>query len=570
MTTVGAGAAPKTQPGPKRLAITIAGAVSLGSYEAGVMWEVLDAIAQHNLDPQTRSEDRIIVDVVTGASAGGMTGIILAQKLMYEGHTFADPYENPLYNCWVKRISLKELQNVGAGEPATHSLLSSDLIVRISEEALMARYAAGVPPPRVPHPAIDPNSPFRVGVALTNLDGVDYEYKVQPHGVFGYRQFVDQRSRKINPLDAQHDTRSFWEPLREAAVACGAFPFAFRPQQFARSAKHEHDDFPKENLVKWPSDPRDFTYTDGGVLQNQPLGMAKNLVDQQDEHLDQERRFYLFVSPHEKDPGTPSAFRAANADYLHFAAQLVETVVGQAGFRDWIRADSMNQLVNLMDLRAEGLCKGIVDGNVEVNALRRTADSILSLLFPVDTELCAPGAKTSESRIQAQQRIEKQYASELRSLAGIPGAASAFRDSMLAFETAAGLGARDTMQIYGITSTSRELAGASLQAFLGFFDMEYRQHDYDVGRTKAQKTLQQLRNGLGPIRYQPSPIRKLDSKLAGISYKDVKEPIKRSFRSHLVKRVGNMILEHRRPKFLWRPLAWLAEFLTWIVLHLIK
>jgi hypothetical protein len=33
---------------PKRLAITIAGAVSLGSYEAGVLYEVLDAIHQHN------------------------------------------------------------------------------------------------------------------------------------------------------------------------------------------------------------------------------------------------------------------------------------------------------------------------------------------------------------------------------------------------------------------------------------------------------------------------------------------------------------------------------------------
>jgi hypothetical protein len=29
---------------PKRLAITIAGAVSLGGYEAGVLFEVLDAI----------------------------------------------------------------------------------------------------------------------------------------------------------------------------------------------------------------------------------------------------------------------------------------------------------------------------------------------------------------------------------------------------------------------------------------------------------------------------------------------------------------------------------------------
>jgi hypothetical protein len=205
-----------------------------------------------------------------------------------------------------------------------------------------------------------------------------------------------------------------------------------------------------------------------------------------------------------------------------------------------------------------------------VTALQATANSILSLLFPANTAIRAPGAKVTEDRPKAEQRLELQYASEVQSLSHIPGASHAFRDSMLAFETAAGLGARDAMQIYGITSTSEKLAGSGLQAFLGFFDMEYRQHDYDVGRTKAQKTLQQLQNGLGPIRFKPSPIRKLDPKLAGISYADVKEPIKRSFRSHLVKRVGNMILEHRRPKFLWYPLAWLAQFTTWIVLHLIQ
>lgn len=38
---------------PKRLAITIAGAVSLGSYEAGVLWEVLEAVRQHNQDERS-------------------------------------------------------------------------------------------------------------------------------------------------------------------------------------------------------------------------------------------------------------------------------------------------------------------------------------------------------------------------------------------------------------------------------------------------------------------------------------------------------------------------------------
>ena len=63
----------------KKLAITISGAVSLGSYEAGVLYEVITAIGQHNQDPHTSEDERIYIDVLTGASAGGMTAAIAAQ-----------------------------------------------------------------------------------------------------------------------------------------------------------------------------------------------------------------------------------------------------------------------------------------------------------------------------------------------------------------------------------------------------------------------------------------------------------------------------------------------------------
>src|SRR5580698_9037844 len=105
---------------PKKLAITIAGAVSLGSYEAGVLFEVLDAIHQHNSSPATTSDEQIQIDVLTGASAGGMTAIIMAQKLLYNANEFAGPYNNPLYNTWVKRITLEGLQETGKDEPALH------------------------------------------------------------------------------------------------------------------------------------------------------------------------------------------------------------------------------------------------------------------------------------------------------------------------------------------------------------------------------------------------------------------------------------------------------------------
>src|SRR5579871_6696640 len=125
---------------PKKLAVTIAGAVSLGSYEAGVLWEVLDAIRQHNQNPKTLSDDKIIIDVITGASAGGMTAAILAQKLLYSAEEFKSPYDNPLYYAWVERISLDGLQHTGPREKALQSVFSSDLITAISTELIMKRY----------------------------------------------------------------------------------------------------------------------------------------------------------------------------------------------------------------------------------------------------------------------------------------------------------------------------------------------------------------------------------------------------------------------------------------------
>ena len=121
---------------PKRLAITIAGAVSLGSYEAGVLYEVLDAIHQHNTASGVTDDEKILIDVMTGASAGAMTAAIVAQKMLYSADEFRDPYDNPLYNVWVKRINLKGLLETGNAatgevEPALHSLFSSKMVEKI-------------------------------------------------------------------------------------------------------------------------------------------------------------------------------------------------------------------------------------------------------------------------------------------------------------------------------------------------------------------------------------------------------------------------------------------------------
>ena len=61
-----------------RVAFAISGAVSLGSYEAGTVYEIIRAFAEHNNSLPEGSDQRIAIDVLTGASAGGMTAALIA------------------------------------------------------------------------------------------------------------------------------------------------------------------------------------------------------------------------------------------------------------------------------------------------------------------------------------------------------------------------------------------------------------------------------------------------------------------------------------------------------------
>jgi hypothetical protein len=270
--------------------------------------------------------------------------------------------------------------------------------------------------------------------------------------------------------------------------------------------------------------------------------MAKNLVDLIDHHRE-DQRFYLFVSPHAKDPDANDSFHEANADYVHLIKRLMDVVLRQSGFQDWITAQGLNKRVALLDERATGLKNAMLSGDIDVPALATTADSLLKLFFP-DGEHRPPGAIEPETLESARDRIAMQYRSEMAELGEQAGKPEAFRDSVLAFESAAGLGARDLMTIYGITAMDSELAGAGLQAFLGFFDQRFRDHDYDLGRSHARRVLMDPtlaeKGAIGPINYTGSPIHPIDERLDGLKLSAVPAADVERFKSGLRDRVKQM------------------------------
>jgi predicted acylesterase/phospholipase RssA len=529
---------------PKRLAITIAGAVSLGSYEAGVLYEVLDAIHQHNASSGVTDDEKILIDVMTGASAGAMTAAIVAQKMLYSANEFRDPYDNPLYNVWVKRINLDGLletmdETTGKAEPALRSIFSSNMVEKIAEDSLLGRYETGKWPAPITHMAAARS--ISVGMTLTNLNGVDYGYDMQPCGKFIYTRHEDQMTRVVS-VDGT-DSPEVWRELADASVASGAYPLAFRAKEMDR----RRAEYEKGGLEPWTDDPSRFTYTDGGVLQNEPLGMAKNLVDAIDKHWYNDSRFYLFVSPHGRNSSADATFCEENADYFHMMKRLAKVLLGQSEFQDWITAVEMNEQIALMDARASELAEKLRLGEIKSGSLKRTAEGLLKVLFtqPTRTGTRQVAKIGTESLAEARRRIEHQYKEEIAGLGVGSYSADAFRDTVLAFETAANLGQCDYMRIYGIAVSEELLAGAELSAFLGFFDERYRVHDYDRGRMVARLVLTDpvlsQPGELGPIRYTPTHTNPIDSTLNGLKLGQLSIEEQKVFREGVKKRVSEMV-----------------------------
>lgn len=517
----------------KKLSITISGAVSLGSYESGVAFEVLDALSQHNQwGAQNNPDARIEIDVLTGASAGGMTVAMLAQRLLFDGAAMNLPYDNPLYNAWVRDIDISKLLARGSDEPPTHSIFSSDCVINISQTYLKGRYAANPPAAPAPHPALSADGNLKLGLALSNLNGVDYNRPTLSGGRFIYTDHQDQLLWALHT--ASDDRAELWETIRATAVACGAFPFAFRVQDLARNIV----DFPSPYLVKelWSGNPsRFFTYTDGGVFQNQPLGMAKNFVEQlPDGRVTAMDRGYLFIAPQPKtseqisfttDPNADpsSAFGAGIADYKAVLSRLVSSIMGQAGFQDWITAEDVNEKLHLLDERADELQKLFLNRTLTAAQTLPVSAAILPSFFQIDGAM-TPAAIANLNA--ARDQLRKQYATEYGGFGTDTNTADAWLDSVLVLELAANLHEKEEMLIFDFVADTAKLAGGGLEAFEGFFDVSYRKHDYDYGRSVAQQNLARYKAQGGifvDLHWTPRPIDPIDPTLNKVDMTKVDE-----------------------------------------------
>jgi predicted acylesterase/phospholipase RssA len=240
-----------------RLAVALYGGVSLAVYEAGVAHELYRAVRGDGAYRAALGEGRrVVVDVVAGTSAGGITGGVLAAALA----TGADL--TALRRLWLDRADLAALVHRSNG--AVPSLLDGERLRAAIADALPAADAA---------PLVDDLVAY---LTLTDLAGRPVWY-------------LDSLGRPILATSGRHhavfdrdtlrsapgaDAARARTRLADAMRATAAFPGAFAP--------HRLDG-------RW--------YADGGILDNKPLGLALRGI--RDRHSAvREHRMLVFVEPH--------------------------------------------------------------------------------------------------------------------------------------------------------------------------------------------------------------------------------------------------------------------------------
>lgn len=298
-----------------RIGISMAGAISAGAYTAGVMDYLFEALESwqkaKDLGLTGVPQHNVVVEVLSGASAGGMTAVITSAALQRNfPHINQQNYktditkDNPLFDSWVnlteqpsndmmsQMLSTDDIfANDANPDKEVRSVFNSLFIEKIARRTIDNLIAD--PETKREYIAVD----MELFTTITNLRGFNYE--LQFITALGKREdrmtmHKDIVHFQLNPTGVYHDDGkipfNFATPdgvnrslLIDAAIATGAFPVGLAPRVLIRDPKYINDNpllkitHSKDSIVDTHTD-YNTVCVDGGVINNEPYDLTETIL----------------------------------------------------------------------------------------------------------------------------------------------------------------------------------------------------------------------------------------------------------------------------------------------------
>ncbi|MCZ6476994.1 MAG: patatin-like phospholipase family protein [Gemmatimonadetes bacterium] len=516
------------------IALILSGGASLGAYTGGAVTELLRAFEGN------RHGSNVRVGVITGSSSGALTAALAARALIV----------NPSLLPWIERAWIDGMDASILLNPRPtkrSSILNAAALEEISRALITAEPASD----DRPSPLLGDS--LQLGITLSNLHGVRYElsysFRNSPEQSFGTRLFDDWIGFGLSRGDGAR--ASVWEEIRRAAVASASFPFAFPPRLLARDAS----DFPGAVLPAGSTE-IDMWYTDGGLFDNEPIGLAKRLADRSP-HSGGDWR-YVLVDPFLRETaeaGGPPPTEPSSA--VQVAGLLAGAFLGQGGSKDWIRANRTNERLEILHSLVDRLPE-IAESLTDPEALElgrlvgELAERVCDHRVPDGSDGADPVLELLEEHIG---RVETRYP-EVLGRVETRAARSRLAKLIFLIEAAGGLDDKEPMPLYLVAPTGG-LAGDFLGNFGGLFSREWREADFRAGRRDARRVIE---SALGDvISYEPEDEAAYQVPELDVSY-DALSPAQRHMLENLIEaRIGRQIAAiDAGPMasllgFVWRP-----------------
>ncbi len=511
----------------RKLSLILSGAVSLGSFEAGVLLELLYTLEYLAANGGPRFQ----LDVMTGASAGSMTAAVVARAL---AHDFR--YRTFLHDAWIDRIDIRALTT--SIPPA--ALLCSAPIDQISRDFLVAP-----PMQSANRPRIAPDRLF-LTFMLSNMNGVDFvlQTRIREDAQFTSTFYSERRRFTLvaGPAASGGNLQdaALWERMRQAAVCSGNFPIAFLPRMMASDADAV--------LGMCGPMPCEYCYVDGGMFNNEPIKEAVELSAEADNGAVAPNRKFLLVDANLNHSSADSKFNAGEP-FLSIAKRLAGMVMGEMGANDWLRAQRVNTEIGWRDELVTHLAGMVRDNEVahpdvlpaQLDATARGVIEDKRTIFPLRYQ------DTETELKQGLAETRAQHAEHFRDLT--TGRQAILERMLFLLNSVAGLQKKTRLDIDLIYAEPGETAGDRLFSFGGFFERKWREHDYRIGRAKARALLPgMLGFEAGTVPPEPGPngenVYKPDHDYSQVDMKDADRHQREILRDSMAHKFGDLARQH--------------------------
>lgn len=260
-----------------RFGLVMYGGVSLAIYINGVTHEFCRAVRGNGPYKLLKDlvDSDIVVDIISGTSAGGINGIFLSYALANNRDFGA------MAELWREHGDIsKLLYAVNAGGPQYDSLLNSDGYYKAK-----LKDALDTLPDYRGESDYDPsNHDIDLFVTGTNIEGDTYTvFDDDGHliDVKDHRSIfcLKHRQNRKTPFDPAMDPL-ITESLATLARITSSFPAAFAPVHMISGLKLQHEAEPTVDghLRMWGDYTKEAYFLDGGVLVNKPFTSTINAI----------------------------------------------------------------------------------------------------------------------------------------------------------------------------------------------------------------------------------------------------------------------------------------------------